>query len=74
MMAIEEKFFAFDEDGNKYEIFKWVGSFSIGTIDDPHARKRSLPVFKLSDGRFVNQKDKDTYEIVQTSEILKRKD
>lgn len=66
------QFQAISDSGNKYTIIEFQKIIDAGSHDDINAEIKGMKRLATSDGQAVNFKDSNTFEIVETSEIVRK--
>lgn len=67
-----DSFPAFTDTGTEYRIFQYQEYIDASTAQKPNATIPGLKFMETSDGFHVNYLDDNTYQIVETGEIVRR--
>lgn len=67
-----DRFTATADSGKTYTIIIFQEYIPSGTLDSPHDMIEGLKSVLTSSGARVNRIDSDTYQIVQTGEIVRK--
>lgn len=62
-------FRAVSNDGHEYEVIEYQDVIDAGSFDDPNAEVPGLRSFRTADGRAVNFRGGNSFEIVDVSPI-----
>lgn len=63
------RFRAVSNSGNEYEVIEYQDVIDAGTLADPNAELPGLRSFRTADGRAVNFRGGNSFEIVDVSPI-----
>jgi hypothetical protein len=67
-----ERFKAISDDGAEFTVIRHRSIIESRANSEPPTRSKGIPQLTLTDGRIVNQIDPETYQIVETNQIIRR--
>ena len=66
------RFRAISDDGEEFTVIQYRSNIESRAHSEPPTRSKGIAQLTLTDGRIVNQIDPETYQIVETNQIIRR--